>query len=186
MLATLFLSQGTPMLLAGDEIGNSQGGNNNAYCQDSEIGWIDWPAEGDPFFAVCQNAIAFRKAHPILRQRRFLHSRSRLTDGEPDLFWRQANGKAMRQADWDDPELKIIVAEMRMASGSPEYVKREGALLIVLNAGEATEIKLPKYPKNNAWVRRFDTAEDDMTGKFDGTLIADNSVVVFVLEEQDA
>ena len=186
LIATLMLSQGTPMMLAGDEVSNSQGGNNNAYCQDSEIGWIDWPAEGDPFFAVCQNAIAFRKAHPILRQRRFLHSRSRLTDGEPDLFWRQANGKAMRQADWDDPELKIIVAEMRMASGSPEYVKREGALLIVLNAGEATEIKLPKYPKNNAWVRRFDTAEDDMTGNFDGTLIADNSVVVFVLEEQDA
>ena len=181
MIATLMLSQGTPMMLAGDEVSNTQDGNNNAYCQDNEIGWIDWPQYGDPFFAVCQKAIAFRKAHPILRQRRFLHSRSRLVDGEQDLFWRQTNGKPMRQADWDNPELKTLVAEMRMASGSPEYVKREGALLIVLNAGGATDITLPK-PKNR-WVRRFDTSQDAVTGEFDGTKVAAESVVVFVLED---
>ncbi|MEP0565597.1 MAG: glycogen debranching enzyme GlgX, partial [Paracoccaceae bacterium] len=181
LIATLMLSQGTPMMLAGDEVSNSQGGNNNAYCQDNEIGWVDWPHDGDPFFAVCQKAIAFRKAHPILRQRRFLHSRSRLVDGEQDLFWRQTNGKPMRQIDWDDPNLKTLVAEMRMASGSPEYVKREGALLIVLNAGASTDITLPKT--KGRWVRSFDTSEDAVTGAFKGTQIAEDSVVVFVQED---
>jgi hypothetical protein len=74
LIATLLLCQGTPMLLAGDEIGNSQGGNNNAYCQDNETGWIDWDnADGD-FLEFTRKMIAFRRAHPILRQQRFLHA----------------------------------------------------------------------------------------------------------------
>jgi glycogen operon protein len=186
MIATLMLSQGTPMMLAGDEVSNSQGGNNNAYCQDNSTGWVDWPEQGDPFFDVCAKAIAFRKAHPVLRQRRFLHSRSRLTDNEPDLFWRQTNGKPMRQSDWDDPELKCLVAEMRMASGTPEYVEREGALLIVLNAGNAVKVSLPRAPKAHHWVRRFDTSADDVTGHFEGSEVSENSVAVFVLEERPA
>ena len=71
MMATLMLSQGTPMILAGDELSNSQGGNNNTYCQDNEIGWINWPEKEDPFFDFCQKAIAFRKMHPLLRQNGF-------------------------------------------------------------------------------------------------------------------
>ena len=88
----------------------------------------------------------------------------------------------MRQADWDDPKLKILVAELRMASGSPEYVKREGALLIVLNAGAATDITLPKT--KGRWVRRFDTSQEAVTGMFEGTQIAEDSVVVFVQEDE--
>jgi isoamylase len=64
MLATLFLSQGTPMLLAGDEFGHSQGGNNNAYCQDNETGWIDWETADEDLLAFTRRLIAFRKAHP--------------------------------------------------------------------------------------------------------------------------
>ena len=179
LLATLMLSQGTPMMLAGDEVSNSQGGNNNAYCQDNEIGWVTWPEEEDPFFTFCQQAIAFRKMHPLLRQKRFLHSRQRLIDGEPDLFWRRANGEAMRQEDWDDPDLDIIVAEMRMASGSPEYVQREGALLVVLNRGEATVIAPPDLPEGGAWVRRFDTSQDDAIRVTPGMEVAAEAVVVF-------
>jgi glycogen operon protein len=179
MIATLMLSQGTPMLLAGDELSNSQGGNNNAYCQDNEIGWLNWPEEDDPFFTFCQQAIAFRKMHPLLRQTRFLHSRARLVDGEPDLFWRQANGDAMRQEDWDNPGLDILVAEMRMASGSPTYVKREGALLVVLNRGDAVTITPPALSDGGAWVRRFDTSQDDAIAVTPGMDVAANAVVVF-------
>ena len=184
LIATLMLSQGTPMLLAGDELSNSQNGNNNAYCQDNEIGWVNWPETTDPFFDFCKQAIAFRKMHPLLRQKRFLHSRQRLTDGEPDLFWRRANGEPMRQADWDNPDLDIIVAEMRMASGAPEYVRREGALLVVLNRGKGVTIKAPELPEGEAWVRRFDTSQDDAIKVTKGMRVAANTVVVFSHETQ--
>ncbi len=179
LVATLMLSQGTPMILAGDELSNSQGGNNNAYCQDNEIGWVNWPEQDDPFFTFCQQAIAFRRMHPLLRQRRFLHSRQRVIDGEPDLFWRRANGEAMRQEDWDNPNLDTLVAEMRMASGTPEYVQRQGALLIVLNRGKAVEIRPPDLPEGEAWVRRFDTSQDDAIRVTQGMHVAADAVVVF-------
>jgi len=185
MIATLMLSQGTPMMLAGDELSNSQGGNNNTYCQDNEIGWVNWPEEDDPFFTFCQQAIAFRKMHPLLRQRRFLHSRQRLVDGEPDLFWRRADGGPMRQEDWDDPKLDILVAEMRMASGTPEYVQREGALLVVLNRGDAIEITPPALPDGGAWVRRFDTSQDDAIRVTQGMTVAADAVVVFSHEAKN-
>lgn len=186
MIATLMLSQGTPMILAGDEIGNTQDGNNNAYCQDNEIGWVKWPDEGDAFFTFCQQAIAFRNMHPILRQRRFLHSRQRLIDGEPDLFWRRPDGGAMRQEDWDNPDLKTIVAEMRMASGTPEYVQREGALLIVLNRGEAVTITPPDLPDADTWVRRFDTSQDDAIKVTSGMDVDQDAVVVFSQEPRSS
>lgn len=186
MMATLMLSQGTPMMLAGDELSNSQGGNNNAYCQDNEIGWVNWPEKDDPFFTFCQQAIAFRKMHPLLRQTRFLHSRQRLIDGEPDLFWRRIDGKPMTQEDWDNPDLNTLVAEMRMASGSPEYVKREGALLVVLNRGRAIVITAPELPKGDVWVRRFDTSQDDAIKVTPGLAVAADSVVAFSQETKDA
>lgn len=182
LMATLLFSQGMPMILSGDEIGNSQGGNNNAYAQDNEIGWVDWSDPDTDFLEFCRKAIAFRKAHPILQQRRFLHSQARLIDGEPDLFWRRVHGPAMTQADWDNPDRKTLVAEMRMASGSPEYVEREGALMIVLNSGPSVEVKLSEPPKGTHWVRRFDTAEPLAWGLFEDTIVEDNSVVVFVQE----
>jgi len=183
MIATLMLSQGTPMMLAGDELSNSQGGNNNTYCQDNEIGWVNWPEEDDPFFTFCQQAIAFRKMHPLLRQTRFLHSRQRLIDGEPDLFWRRADGAAMQQKDWDTPDLNTLVAEMRMASGSPEYVKREGALLVVLNRGDAIKITPPELAYGGVWVRRFDTSQEDAIQVTPGVLVNADSVVVFSHED---
>ena len=185
MIATLLFSQGTPMLLAGDEIGNGQGGNNNAYCQDNAIGWLDWRAEDDGFLDFCRQAIAFRKAHPILRQRRFLHSRARVVDGAPDLFWRRADGAAMAQADWDDAGLAVVVAELRMAQGTPEYIEREGAMVVVLNAGPALEVTLADPAPGTVWVRRFDTARPVAAGRFEGTRIAEASVAVFVQERAD-
>jgi isoamylase len=179
MIATLMLSQGTPMILAGDELSNSQSGNNNAYCQDNEIGWVNWPEKDDPFFTFCKRAIEFRRMHPLLRQTRFLHSKQRLVDGEPDLFWRRSNGEAMRQEDWDDPDLDLIIAEMRMASGTPEYVQRQGALLVVLNRGEALTIIPPALPEGHAWVRRFDTSQDDAIKVTAGMEVAADAVVVF-------
>ncbi len=182
LMATLLFSQGMPMVLSGDEIGNSQSGNNNAYCQDNEIGWVDWSNPDTDFLEFCRKAIAFRKAYPILRQRRYLHSRARLVDGAPDLFWRRVHGAAMTQADWDSTERRTLVAEMRTASGTPEYIDRTGALLLVLNSGPSVEVHLSEPAPGTQWVRRFDTAEPAAWGLFAGTLIQDDSLVVFAQE----
>ncbi len=158
MMATLLLCQGTPMLLAGDEIGNSQDGNNNAYNQDNPIGWIDWDGADTGFHAFTRAMIAFRKAHPILRQKRFLHARERAVDGLEDLFWWHASGRLMTQADWDDPANAVLCAELRMASGTPAYAEREDALFLAFNAGASdVPVLLPDPPAGRAWCKRVDT-----------------------------
>lgn len=182
LMATLMLSQGTPMILSGDEIANTQGGNNNTYCQDSPIGWVDWADADADFLSFCQKAVAFRAANPVLRQRRFLHSLERRLDGENDLFWRKLDGTPMAQSDWNNPDHKILVAEMRMASGTPAYVNHSSALLVVLNVGGEVRITPPPAPDDTCWVRRFDTALPDPTAARAGFDVDANSVVVFVLD----
>ncbi len=188
MMATLLLSQGTPMILAGDELGNSQSGNNNAYCQDNEIGWIDWDQTDPDFLAFVQRLIAFRKEHPILRQKRFLHSRERLVDGLQDLFWWRADGTEMEDEDWNEPDLSLLCAEMRMASGTPSYAAREEALFLVFNNGDDAELCLPAAPEKRHWVRHLDTAspEAEPTPETDRDVtIAAQSVGVWVQELRD-
>ncbi|WP_420858297.1 glycogen debranching protein GlgX [Marivivens marinus] len=184
MIATLMLSQGTPMILAGDEFGNSQSGNNNAYCQDNEIGWLDWAGADKEMQAFCKSAIAFRKMTPILGQPRFLHATTRLVDGAPDLFWRKADGSALMDGDWSDPDLRHLTVEMRMASGSPEYTKREGAVFAVFNVGEALDVTMPDSPKGQRWMRRLDSSTASQTARpaMDEEKVAAHSVVAFTLE----
>ncbi|KPQ18505.1 MAG: glycogen debranching enzyme TreX [Rhodobacteraceae bacterium HLUCCO18] len=188
MMATLLLCQGTPMILAGDEIGNSQGGNNNAYCQDNRTGWIDWAAADTDFLEFTRHMIAFRRAHPILRQQRFLHARERAVDGLEDLFWWRPDGTPMTQADWDDPEARVLCAELRMASGTPDYAERDNALFLVFNAGEAdAKIHLPPQHDGSHWIHRISTATSwfgaqPLNGPLD---VPGPSVAVCVLEAQD-
>ncbi|GGG60855.1 glycogen operon protein GlgX homolog [Salipiger pallidus] len=157
MMATLLLSQGTPMILAGDEFGNSQRGNNNAYCQDNATGWLDWYSADEQFIEFTRWLINFRQAHPILRQKRFLHSRPRIVDGVPDLFWWRADGTEMTRADWTNGHLQTLCAEFRMASGTPSYAQREEAIYLAFNAGDAVRLTLPGVPRGFSWVRHIDT-----------------------------
>jgi glycogen operon protein len=160
MMATLLLSQGTPMILAGDEVGNTQGGNNNAYCQDNGTGWIDWDDADEDFRQFTAALIAFRKRHPALRQKRFLHSRERKLDRMEDLFWWHPEGRPMSQEDWDDPGAKVLCAELRMASGTPHYAEREDALFLVFNAGEEdVDVRLPDPPGGLGWSLRMRSAD---------------------------
>ncbi len=161
MIATLMLSQGTPMILAGDEFGNSQNGNNNAYNQDNETGWVDWTDRDPVFHRFVRRMIAFRKAHPILRQSLFLHSRERAIDGIEDVFWRRPDGAEMADADWQDPELDVVCAEVRTASGTPHYAALEYAIFMVFNGGAGREIALPDPPSGHVWSRHVDTASPD-------------------------
>ena len=162
MMATLLLSQGTPMILAGDEIGHSQGGNNNAYCQDNETSWIDWREADHAFLRFTSWMIAFRKAHPILRQKRFLHARERAVDGIEDLVWWREDGKRMTNADWADPARSLLCAELRTASGTPHYATLETAIFCVFNSGEAAEVVTPPSKPGMRWCRCLDTSRPDI------------------------
>ncbi len=185
MMATLLLSQGTPMILAGDELGNSQGGNNNAYNQDNETAWIDWARSDRKFLSFVRRMIAFRKEHPILRQKLFLHARERAIDGLEDLFWWREDGEPMTTRDWIEPSRRLVAVEMRTASGTPPYAALETAIFMVLNAGAPATVVLPEPPKGQAWCRRIDTA-DPSAGPSrlsrESLDVAAESVTVLVLE----
>jgi glycogen operon protein len=103
-LVTLFLSQGVPMLLAGDEMGRTQGGNNNAYCQDTETSWVDWSLASTEHDLVgfTETLSALRRDHPVFRRRRFfLGHPARAAAGTGDIAWLTPAGQEMTQSDWD-------------------------------------------------------------------------------------
>ena len=161
LLATLFLSQGTPMLLAGDEIGNSQGGNNNAYAQDNATGWVDWSNPDAGLLAFVRKLSALRRDHPVLRQRLFLHSRPRTRDGLADLFWRLPSGQVPKREDWHDPDWKALCVEIRTSSATPDYAASDDVVFAVFNAGAAVDVKLPDCPDGLCWESILDTSEPE-------------------------
>lgn len=137
LLATLMLAQGLPMLLAGDEMGHSQGGNNNAYAQDNATTWLAW--QDHPLAGFLARLTALRRDHPVLRQTRFLHGRAR-ADGLPDVIWRLADGRIPAPQDWHDPALCCLGVELRMAAEGPDA---PDALFVVFNAGGPQRLALP-------------------------------------------
>jgi isoamylase len=112
MLASVMFAHGTPMLLAGDEFGRSQGGNNNAYCQDDEISWLDWSMsetpQGRQLIRFVSRLIALRQEHTALRSRRFLHGRREPAPGVFDIAWFNPDGAAVQEASWTNPEHRLL------------------------------------------------------------------------------
>ncbi|MEZ0225975.1 MAG: glycogen debranching protein GlgX [Alphaproteobacteria bacterium] len=187
MLATLFLSQGTPMLLAGDEHGNSQKGNNNAYCQDNKIGWIDWDditAEGKKLTQFVKKLIRFRKDHAVLRADHFLTGTKKDAFGVAELTWINPEGREQTSGDWakkDDKCLGALFNEVAVRD------KKDGErLLTVFNSHSgAVDFKLPDIKGGSGWTRLLDTAvpeADDKSVHVDGKKysIPARSTVVFV------
>ena len=157
MLATLLLAQGTPMLLAGDEIGNSQRGNNNAYAQDNATGWLDWERPDHELAAFVARLIALRRDHPVLRQRAFLHGRPG-GDGARDIVWRRCDGAEPSDADWHDPAFRCLCAELRLAAGGDAAGEEAPAVYAIFNAGPAVQAALPALPAGRFWRLLLDTA----------------------------
>ncbi len=139
LMATLILSQGVPMLLGGDEIGRTQKGNNNAYCQDNEVSWVDWslvPSDRS-LLAFAKKLVALRHAHPVLRRRTFLEGFN--GDGQRDLAWLRAGGGEMTDADWSDPDcraLGLVLLGDALRDLAPDGTPlHDETLAILLNAG---------------------------------------------------
>jgi glycogen operon protein len=150
MLATLLLSQGTPMLLGGDEFGNSQDGNNNAYAQDNEIGWVDWSGleQDRAFQGSVAELIRLRRSHPALGQNDYLH-------GQDEIAWWHPAGRNMEPSDWPGASaFGVIVAREE----SPSVVST-GSLLIVMNSADAP-VGMVLPDGGLAWQLLFSTAGD--------------------------
>lgn len=165
LLATLLLSAGTPMLTAGDERGRTQWGNNNAYCQDNEISWLDWSDDpnAENLLATTRYLTALRRRHRALRADAFFlgRPRHRLRTSVDDLSWHRADGVAMNPADWDDPATRVV----QMLRTGP--VDGAHDVLVVFNGSldgvpvRLTDVELPDgapAPRPGAWVLAWDSA----------------------------
>ena len=154
LLSCLMLAQGIPLLLAGDEVGNSQGGNNNAYCQDNEIGWLDWSGldhDGADLIALLALLNDLRRRFPQLRPRRWVEGRR--ADGSYGVLWLTPKGTEMTEADWNFPEGRFLSYVL----GPP--TRGKAPLYIVLNAApQGIDFMLPKVPDAQRWRALLNTA----------------------------
>ena len=162
MLATLLLSQGTPMMVAGDEFGRTQNGNNNAYCQDNEISWLNWELaeKGQSLVKFVQKLNALRSKYPILRRNRFLTGAYDEELEIKDLTWMNASGTEMTQEQWGDAQMKCfgMLIDGRARPTGVRQRGTEAAMLMVLNSHyDVVEFTLPEYPDGFHWERLIDT-----------------------------
>jgi isoamylase len=177
-LATLILSQGVPMICGGDEIGRTQRGNNNAYCQDNELSWYDWKLDRSSrdLFAFVQRLIALRREHPVLRRRRFFQG-GRIWGSEvKDLAWFRPDGKEMTEDDWNKGYVRCL--GLRLAGDAIEEKDEKGrriigdTLLILLNAHhEALPFIMPAHKRGVRWEPLLETVakeEGKAPGLFKG------------------
>ncbi len=166
LIATLLLSQGVPMLLAGDELGHTQNGNNNAYCQDNEVSWLDWNLTDDEraFFAFVADMITFRRHHPVFSRRRFLQGRT-LADGVKEVAWLRPDGGEMTDAEWNTGFNRCL--GVYLAGTVIERVNKRGQsvkdnnFLVLFNAHhEEIPFELPEFHTGGAWQVTLDTANE--------------------------
>ncbi len=170
MMATLLLSQGLPMLVAGDEFGRGQGGNNNAYCQDSEISWLDWEGiddEGRAFLAFVQSLIRFRREHIVFHRSRFFHARFIPGTDIQDITWLKPDGLEMTEADWGDGGSRSLSFLIRGEAGEYHLTARgepqpDDSFLVILSAHtDAIDWTLPALAVGRKWTLCIDTDLDD-------------------------
>jgi isoamylase len=165
-ITTTLLSQGVPMLCHGDELGRTQGGNNNGYCQDNEVTWIDWDSADTELIAFTQSVSALRAAHSVFRRRRFfdgLPVRIRGSERLPDISWFAPDGSEMSDKDWDSGFGKSVSVYLN-GQGIPDLDQRghrvtDDSFVLCFNAHhEPIEFTMPPKEFGAAWVTVIDTA----------------------------
>ncbi|HEY5657061.1 MAG TPA: glycogen debranching protein GlgX [Myxococcota bacterium] len=196
LLATLLLSQGVPMLLAGDEIGRTQRGNNNAYCQDNELSWIDWASvddEGRRMLAFTRDLSRLRKGHRAFHRRRFFSGSPVAASPLKDITWIEPHGREMTAEDWGRGGARCLAFLLsgaalhyhRDAGGEPE---QDDAFFVILNASdESVQYVLPDSVFASNWELVFDTARDGGASEasrkpYGGYHVAARSMVCLVSE----
>jgi isoamylase len=165
MLATMLLSQGVPMICGGDEIGRTQRGNNNAYCQDNELTWFDWrfSRQTQTLLTFTQNLIALRRDHPVFRRRRFFQGSRIQGSAVKDIAWFSPDGKEMTEEEWVKGFVRCF--GMRLAGDAIEETDGKGhpifddTFLVLMNAHhEPLDFVLPAHKRGVRWESMLDTA----------------------------
>jgi isoamylase len=173
-LATLFLSQGVPMLLGGDEIGRTQSGNNNAWCQDNRISWFDWESADEDLLTVARRLIELRRTHPVFRRTKFFDGRG---DQLPDVWWMRPDGRRMTRKDWDNPDSRAIGVflngdELQSETRAGEEVRDDSFLLLFNSYFDDLTFRLPARRLGLRWQVEF------QTGRFDADRTTPGAEVV--------
>ncbi|HYL12721.1 MAG TPA: glycogen debranching protein GlgX [Terriglobales bacterium] len=167
-IATLMFSQGVPMLLAGDEIGHTQQGNNNAYCQDNEISWLNWEAPDRELLAFAQRMVVLRKRHPVFRRRNFFQGRPIKGAGIKDILWLTPDGKEMTDEEWKQSSARCL-GMFLAGKGLLEYGERgeqitDDNFLLLMNAHhEEIPFTLPSLAEGADWRALVDTTWCDQS-----------------------
>jgi isoamylase len=198
-MTTLLLSAGVPMILHGDEIARSQGGNNNAYCQDNEIAWQPWALrpEQEKMLEWTRRVIRLRREHAVLRRRNFFRGRPIRGGDLKDILWVRPDGKEMSEAEWQDSAVRALgvylsghAADITDDAGLP--IVGDSLLVLFNTSDRAVTFTFPAVNHGNAWRLALDTANPDRPeGRprgFDGRRyrVGPRSVVVFKHPEADA
>ena len=195
-LTTLLLSQGAPMLLGGDEFGRSQDGNNNAYCQDSEISWLDWKGmdeESKALLSFTRKLIALRHTHIVFRRQRFFRGDIIPGTDVKDVVWLRPDGVEMSEADWRNAQAKALAVRLSGEPGLMHLSERgeqepDDTFLIFLNAAsDDATFRIPADPAGTNWKMVVDTSveTEEKTSRTlvagDEALVAANSLCLLVL-----
>ena len=165
LLTTLFLSAGVPMIVAGDEFGRTQRGNNNAYCQDNEISWLDWDLADwqRELLDFAKQLGQLRRAHPVFRQRTFFSGTSESTDHPADLVWFTPAGIPFTSAEWDDHKATTIgmyrAGRLRAPGPRGEVIADTSMLLLLNSSTDIVDFELPKSPFGTTYRVLLDTAQ---------------------------
>ena len=196
LLATLLLSQGTPMLLAGDEFRRSQRGNNNAYCQDTEISWFDWNIgeKGKSLVQFVRKLTNLRHEYPILRRNRFLTGQFVEEVGVKDVTWINANGSEMTPEQWQDTSMACfgMLLDGRAQATGIRKSSNDATLLLVINGHtDLVEFTLPECYGGMHWSLLVDTNIEDLSEKgvfepHDTYGVTARSLLLFVLRTEPA
>jgi isoamylase len=178
-LVTLLLSQGVPMLLGGDEFGRSQGGNNNAWCQDSEISWFRWNEVDPDLVEFTKRVIRVRREHPVFHRREFLSGTEQRGSGLPDVWWFRPDGRRMTQKDWNNTSAHTLGVflngkEIPSRTVHGEEIEDDSFLLLFNAYGEPITFTLPTRRFGTRWQIELATGE----GAPEGIVAARSEVVV--------
>ena len=164
LLATLMLSQGVPMLVAGDEMGRTQQGSNNAYCQDNEMSWVNWKLSRDDreFLAFAQRVIALRREHPVFRRRHFFQGRALRGSGSKDMHWLKPDGSEMTDREWAHDFARCLGVylsgeEMDERDRRGRPVRDDNFLLLFNSHHEPIAFRLPVLGHDGQWQSLLDT-----------------------------
>ncbi|WMU93383.1 glycogen operon protein [Microcystis phage MaAM05] len=188
LMATLLLSLGVPMIAAGDELSRTQQGNNNAYCQDNAISWLDWELTEPEknFYQFVKQLIRIRKENPVFQRRKFFIGLTSKAYNIKDVIWYNAHGLEMSEADWHDPQA-LWMGALLNGSAINELDEKGNPVagstfLLVLNAShKPVAFHLPRLNRGDAWIQLFDTASteqlpDDTEAREDEALYCGDAV----------